>query len=123
MVRPHGDGLLLDHLYVTPAAQGKGIGAAVLAQVFTLADRKGKALRVGALKESDANRFYLRHGFERVEVGEWDNYYVRKPRFAGRLLARHEIPRVWEIDRSGADRGHLPHGRRRAARSRTSATT
>lgn len=100
VVRPHADGLLLDHLYVTPEVQRSGIGASVLARVFALADRAGQALRVGALKESDANRFYLRHGFELVEVGEWDNYYVRKPRFAGRLLAREEITRVWEIDRT-----------------------
>jgi GNAT superfamily N-acetyltransferase len=99
VVRPHGDGLLLDHLYVTPEAQGRGIGAAVLVQVFALADREWKTLRAGALKESDANRFYLRHGFELVEVAEWDNYYVRAPCILGRTLARHEIARVWEIDR------------------------
>ncbi|WP_081012134.1 GNAT family acetyltransferase, partial [Pseudomonas syringae group genomosp. 3] len=29
------------------------------------------------LKESDSNRFYLRHGFQLVESGEFDNYYVR----------------------------------------------
>ncbi len=39
-------------------------------------------LRVGALEQSDSNRFYERHGFELVEVGEWDNYYVRKARGA-----------------------------------------
>jgi GNAT superfamily N-acetyltransferase len=77
VVRPDGDGLLLDHLYVLPEAQGKGIGATVLAQVFAEADVQGKAIRVGALRESDSNRFYLRHGFRLVEVGEWDNYYVR----------------------------------------------
>ena len=31
VVRPHGEGLLLDHLYVTPDAQGRGIGARVVA--------------------------------------------------------------------------------------------
>jgi GNAT superfamily N-acetyltransferase len=80
VVRPIDDGLLLDHLYVTPDAQGQGVGAAVLARIFAEADERGAALRVGALKQSDSNRFYERHGFERVEVGEWDNYYVRKPR-------------------------------------------
>jgi hypothetical protein len=36
------------------------------------------SLRVGVLRESDANRFYQRHGFELVDAGEWDNYYVRR---------------------------------------------
>ena len=35
------------------------------------------AVRVGALKESDSNRFYLRHGFVFERAGEFDNYYVR----------------------------------------------
>jgi GNAT superfamily N-acetyltransferase len=77
VVRPHETGLLIDHLYVQPGSQGKGIGAAVLALVFAEADRQGKSLRVGALKESRSNQFYARHGFGLVEQGEWDNYYVR----------------------------------------------
>lgn len=80
VLRPLDGGLLLDHLYVTPDAQGRGIGAAVLERIFAEADRRGEALRVGALKQSDSNRFYERHGFELVEVGEWDNYYVRRAR-------------------------------------------
>jgi GNAT superfamily N-acetyltransferase len=34
-------GLLLDHLYVHPRHQGKGVGASVLAQVFVQADALG----------------------------------------------------------------------------------
>ena len=80
VLRPATDHLLLDHLYIHPTHQGKGIGAAVLAALFAQADAEGQPLRVGALRESDSNRFYARHGFELVEQGEWDNYYVRKPR-------------------------------------------
>jgi GNAT superfamily N-acetyltransferase len=79
VVRPHEDGLLLDHLYVHPDHQRKGVGAGVLSLVFAEADLQGKRLRVGALKESEANAFYLRHGFRLVEQAEWDNYYVREP--------------------------------------------
>jgi GNAT superfamily N-acetyltransferase len=80
VLRPHERaGLLLDHLYVHPTHQGKGIGAGVLAQVFKEADAAGAAVRVGALRQSDSNRFYVRHGFELVEQGEFDNYYVRSP--------------------------------------------
>ena len=80
VVRPHADGLLLDHLYVRPAHQGSGIGAAVLRVVFAEADARGANLRVGALRGSDSNRFYQAHGFEQVEEAEFDIYYVRRPR-------------------------------------------
>ena len=33
-----------------------------------------------ALKHSDANRFYLRHGFVLKAEGEWDLYYLRPAR-------------------------------------------
>jgi GNAT superfamily N-acetyltransferase len=79
VVRDQGDHLLLDHLYVHPEHQGKGIGAAVLAVVFADADARRMPVRVGALRDSESNRFYARHGFELVEVTEWDNYYVRRP--------------------------------------------
>ena len=77
VVKPHEGSLLLDHLYVRPASQGQGIGARVLTTVFEEADALGLAIHVGALLESDSNRFYLRHGFTQVSVGEWDVYYVR----------------------------------------------
>ena len=69
------DHLLLDHFYVHPRNQGAGVGSAVLRQLFAEANDRGTAIRVGALRESDSNRFYMRHGFELVERGEWDNYY------------------------------------------------
>ncbi len=77
VVRPDGDRLLLDHLYVHPRAQGRGIGAEVLRHVFAEADAAGKALRVGALKQSRSNDFYARHGFRLVETTQWDNHYER----------------------------------------------
>lgn len=80
VVKPNpAGGLLLDHLYVRPAHQGRRIGAAVLAKVFAEADGMGAQLRVGALRGSDSNRFYRRHGFVLVEQGEFDNYYCRQP--------------------------------------------
>lgn len=77
VVKQEANGLLLDHLYVKPNHQGKGIGTAVLADVFALADQAGVSVRVGALKESDSNHFYAKHGFVLVEQAEFDNYYVR----------------------------------------------
>src|SRR5262245_28597038 len=72
VVRPDDHALLLDHLYVHPTHQGRGIGAQVLAHVFALADAAAKPLRVGALKGSDSNRFYIRHGFRLIEEAEFD---------------------------------------------------
>ncbi|MFA6312952.1 MAG: GNAT family N-acetyltransferase [Sterolibacterium sp.] len=77
VVKPQDDGLLLDHLYVQPRSQRRGIGAAVLAHLFAEADASKLPMRVGALRDSDSNRFYARHGFQLIERGESDNYYVR----------------------------------------------
>lgn len=79
VLNPKGDALRLDHLYIHPDHQGLGIGARVLAQVFAEADQQSKLLRVGALKGSDSNRFYRRHGFQLVEESEFDNHYERLP--------------------------------------------
>lgn len=71
------DHLVLDHLYIAPQAQGQGIGSWVMAQVLDEADRLLLPVRVTALKLSDANRFYQRHGFELQHTSEWDLHYVR----------------------------------------------
>lgn len=55
--------LRLDHLYLRPGWSGKGIGAWVLDRVLAQARERGLKVRLTALRESDANRFYVRHGF------------------------------------------------------------
>lgn len=79
LVRPRQDHWHLDHLYILPEHQGKGIGAAVLRQIFVDADSQRISIRLGALRGSEANRFYQRHGFEQMHEAEWDIYYVRQP--------------------------------------------
>jgi len=71
----------LDHLYIDPAMQDLGIGHRVLAEVCTEADRLQLPVELVALKRSDANRFYLRHGFVATGEGEWDIDYVRLPQW------------------------------------------
>jgi GNAT superfamily N-acetyltransferase len=78
VVKPSADCLLLDHLYLLPAAQGRGLGGAVLTQLLDEADALGLDVAVGALRGSPANRFYARHGFVRVSESEWDVYYRRE---------------------------------------------
>ena len=80
VVRAQDDGLVLDHLYVVPAAQGRGVGAAVMADVLAHADACRLPVRVGALRGSASNRFYERHGFVLAASEEWDNHYRRLPR-------------------------------------------
>lgn len=79
LTRPTDDHLVLEHLYVVPEHQGKGIGSAVLAAILSEADSQSIAVRLGALRDSDSNRFYQRHGFVKTAETEWDIYYVREP--------------------------------------------
>ncbi len=82
VVVPREHDWLLDHLYIHPSAQALGVGSWVLQQVLKEADEQHKAVSVTALKLSDANRFYLRHGFVLQAEGEWDLYYLRPARAA-----------------------------------------
>ena len=77
LIRPDGDGLYLDHLYIHPDFQSRGLGSQALTVILKEADLAQKDIKVGALKESDSNRFYQAHGFELVDESEWDNYYIR----------------------------------------------
>lgn len=79
VLRPRAGALVLEHLYVRPSHQGLGIGSAVLRGVFAQADARGLQVRVGALRESDSNRFYVRHGFTLESQTDFDNCYVRRP--------------------------------------------
>lgn len=79
VLRPQDNDLLLDHFYLHPDFQQRGLGSAVIELVLAEADAQGKIIYVGALRDSDANRFYLRHGFVLRELAEFDNYYLRYP--------------------------------------------
>ena len=75
--RPASDGYHLDHLYIAPACQGGGVGGYVLSQLIAEANRAGLPIFLGALRESDSNRFYQRHGFQKQREDAWDIYYIR----------------------------------------------
>ena len=77
VVKPLGEELLLDHLYVKTNSQGQGIGTAVLSKIFAEANALSMPMRVGALRQSASNRFYARHGFQLIKHDEFDNYYIR----------------------------------------------
>lgn len=67
--------LHLDHLYIRPTCQGQGSGAWALDWAKAQATGQGRDITLSALKLSDANRFYLRHGFVQVDASEFDLDY------------------------------------------------
>lgn len=69
------DHLYLDHLYIHPDFQRNGLGASILASVIALAQAHQLPLRLGALRGSRSNGFYLAHGFVQTGESEWDIYY------------------------------------------------
>ena len=83
--------LRLDHLYIDPAQQRRGVGSAVLRQVCDEADAQLLPIELCALKGSAANRLYLRHGFVQTGEGEWDQDYLRAPLTPGLRAVR----RLW----------------------------
>jgi GNAT superfamily N-acetyltransferase len=79
VVRQRGTPWLLDHFYIRALFRNAGLGSQVLQHFLAQADATQAPLRLGALRESAANRFYLRHGFVQVDEDEWDIYYLRTP--------------------------------------------
>jgi GNAT superfamily N-acetyltransferase len=63
-LKPEGlDALRLDHLYLRTGFQGRGIGEWVMRWAKDQARAQRRDITLTALVQSDANRFYLRHGF------------------------------------------------------------
>ena len=83
---PHAgsNSLRLHHLYIHPASQGQGVGAWALEWVKAQGRAAGQDITLGALRSSDANRFYVRHGFRLVEEQEFDLEYRWSPGFDAR---------------------------------------
>ncbi|MDS9874298.1 GNAT family N-acetyltransferase [Pseudomonas protegens] len=73
----HGDHLRLQHLYVLPQFQGRGLGAKALEQLLERSANEQLPIHLDALRGSDSNRFYRRLGFVQVGESEWDIHYIR----------------------------------------------
>jgi GNAT superfamily N-acetyltransferase len=67
-----GPVVLVDELYVAPEARGRGIGSALLAAVESLTCERGGQLIEIAVDgaDTDAHRFYERHGYTNMEPGQ-----------------------------------------------------
>lgn len=67
--------IYLARLYLLIEAQGQGLGSAVLRDVLAQARAVGRSVELQVLKvNAGAQRFYARHGFERV--GEREMYWM-----------------------------------------------
>lgn len=75
VVRDREDHIYLDHLYIDPKHQNKQLGKGVLERVIAYATSQGKPVKLGALRGSRANEFYLKHGFRKTHEDEFDIYY------------------------------------------------
>jgi GNAT superfamily N-acetyltransferase len=63
---------LVDELYVLPEARGRGVGSAHLVAVESLTRERGGQLIEIAVDgaDTDAHRFYERHGYTATEAGQ-----------------------------------------------------
>ncbi|MFF3029726.1 GNAT family N-acetyltransferase [Streptomyces rubiginosohelvolus] len=78
-LRPAGDGWWLEHFYLSPALQGRGIGSAVLRGALDRADAERIPVRLDVLQGSPARRLYERHGFTLCREDAVDVFLVRNP--------------------------------------------
>jgi GNAT superfamily N-acetyltransferase len=78
-VRPAEDGRWLEHFYLAPELQGRGLGSAVLQTVLQDSDADGVPVRLNVLQGSPAQRLYERHGFAVESQDPIDVFMVRKP--------------------------------------------
>lgn len=71
--------LFLNHLYIDSIYQGQGIGKKIIHRVKNYSSSVSKNIRLEALKESPANDFYIKNGFNKIYTSEFDNIYLWKP--------------------------------------------
>ncbi|WP_246082824.1 GNAT family N-acetyltransferase [Nonomuraea diastatica] len=78
-LRPAERTYWLEHFYLDPDAQGRGVGSAVLSRLLERCDREDAVVRLNVLQGSPARRLYERHGFTVETEDEVDVFMVRRP--------------------------------------------
>lgn len=78
-LRPAEDAHWLEHFYLDPRVQGRGVGAAVLRELLECCDREGARVRLNVLRGSPARRLYERYGFVLEGQDPVDVFMVREP--------------------------------------------
>ena len=77
-LRPAEDGHWLEHFFVDPGLQGRGLGSAVLRTLLARTDADGVTVRLNVLQGSQARRLYERHGFTTESEDPVDVFMVRR---------------------------------------------
>ncbi|MFH8282510.1 GNAT family N-acetyltransferase [Streptomyces antibioticus] len=85
-VRPAEDGRWLEHFYLAPHLQGRGLGSAVLRAVLERIDADDVPVRLNVLQGSAARRLYERHGFTVEAQDAIDVFMVRRPGAGGSAI-------------------------------------
>lgn len=67
---------LLEHLYVAPQYQGRGVGGWALRHLQSEAAAFGMPISLNALRDSPSNQFYQNCGFVPTHEEQWDIYYL-----------------------------------------------
>ncbi|WP_030900652.1 MULTISPECIES: GNAT family N-acetyltransferase [unclassified Streptomyces] len=78
-LRPSDDAHWLEHFYLAPEVQGRGLGSAVLRTLLTRTDTTGDLVRLNVLQGSPARRLYERHGFVIETQDPVDIFMLRLP--------------------------------------------
>ncbi|MGK3940717.1 GNAT family N-acetyltransferase [Streptomyces sp. RP5T] len=77
-LRPAEDGHWLEHFFIDPGFQGRGLGSAVLRTLLARAEADGRRpVRLNVLQGSAARRLYERHGFVMEREDPVDVFMVR----------------------------------------------
>lgn len=80
-VRHESDAVWIEHFYLDPARQGRGLGSAVIAEVMAKHHRRGDLpFRLNVLQGSPARRLYERHGFALESEDAVDVFMTTEPR-------------------------------------------
>ncbi|MGR4849747.1 N-acetyltransferase family protein [Streptomyces sp. LARHCF252] len=78
-LRPSENGHWLEHFYLSPDVQGRGLGSAVLRTLLARTDADAELVRLNVLQGSPARRLYERHGFTVETQDPVDIFMVRRP--------------------------------------------
>ncbi|MFF5963163.1 GNAT family N-acetyltransferase [Streptomyces collinus] len=78
-LRPSETGHWLEHFYLAPPLQGRGLGSAVLGTLLSSTDASGHLVRLNVLQGSPARRLYERHGFTVEGQDAIDVFMLRRP--------------------------------------------
>jgi len=69
----------MEHFYIDPAHQGRGLGSVVLTVLLEETDAAGEAVELTVVRESPAHRLYQRFGFVETGRDAVDVFYRREP--------------------------------------------